>query len=73
MMPIWPFGRNGADEVPETDDVEEARAQRARAEAELRAARIRGFGVSALASELVERRALNHFGEAIQITFTRRV
>lgn len=57
---------------PARDDVAEARELRAEAVNQHRQALVRRFAVAGLASSLVERRALNHFGDAIQITFTRR-
>jgi hypothetical protein len=58
--------------VTHTDDIEQAKRIRAEASREYRDVVRQGFAVTALASNLVERRALNHFGESIQITFTRR-
>lgn len=68
MMP-W-FKKKPPVHVP--SDVGEAREMRADAQEEYRTARLRADAVRQLTAELVERRALNHFGESIQITFTRR-
>jgi hypothetical protein len=57
-------------EVP--DDVAEAREMRQEATAEHHAVVSQGFAISQLSGWLNERRALNHFGDSIQITFTRR-
>lgn len=54
------------------DDIDQARAVRERASVAHREALREGFAVTQLAAALVERRSLNHFGESIQITFTRR-
>lgn len=67
------FKRNpdtGAVHVP--DDIGEARAMRQEATAEHRRTLLRGFDVSQLSAELAARRELNHFGDSIAITFTRR-
>ncbi|WP_405376008.1 MULTISPECIES: hypothetical protein [unclassified Microbacterium] len=57
-------------EIP--DDVSEAREMRAQATAERRELAERAPALAHLTGYLNERRALNHFGESIQITFTRR-
>ena len=54
------------------DDVLEARILRARAHRDLQELTNQGPAITRLAAYLSERRALNHFGESIQITFTRR-
>lgn len=54
------------------DDVSEARAQRVEATAALNAVQGRAPAVSTLTARLIERRAQNHFGDALQITFTPR-
>lgn len=70
------FRRRKKVEVPPTpvvpDDIDQARAVRARASVAHRDALREGFAVTQLAAALVERRSLNHFGDSIQITFTRR-
>lgn len=58
--------------VTHVDDVAQAKQLRAQASREYRDVVKQGFAVTQLASALVERRALNGFGESIQITFTRR-
>lgn len=58
--------------VEATADVDEARELRADAEQVTRTARLRNDAIQRLTSDLVERRALNHFGDSITITFTRR-
>lgn len=65
-----PLTNTGPVEVP--DDIDEARALRAQASAAHKSTLIRGFDVSQLTAELAARRQLNHFGEDIAITFTRR-
>lgn len=57
-------------EIP--DDVNQARQLREQATAEHREVASQGPAIDRLTSYLTERRALNHFGESIQITFTRR-
>lgn len=57
-------------EIP--DDVTEAREMRTRAIEEHREAHSQAPTIDRLTGYLNERRALNHFGESIQITFTRR-
>lgn len=57
-------------EIP--DDVTEARALRERATAEHKAVASQAPAIDRLTGYLNERRALNHFGESIRITFTRR-
>ena len=59
-------------EVPEPSDVAEARAQRTEALAALEAAQAQGPIVARLTAKLIERRDQNHFGDALQITFTAR-
>jgi len=54
------------------DDVHEAQSMRAKASEDLRELENQGPAITRLASYLSERRQLNHFGESIQITFTRR-
>ncbi len=58
--------------VTHIDDVAHAQQLRAEASREYKDVVRQGFVVTQLASRLVERRALNGFGESIQITFTRR-
>lgn len=57
-------------EIP--DDIHEAKSMRARASEDLLEAQSQGVAITRLSSYLSERRQLNHFGESIQITFTRR-
>lgn len=57
-------------EIP--DDVGQARELRANATAEHREVQSQTPAIDRLTGYLNERRALNHFGESIQITFTRR-
>lgn len=66
---MWPFKTTGAT-VP--DDVGEAQSSRNDADAQIARAEGRAPLVSQLAEFLAERRRQNHFGESIQITFTRR-
>jgi len=54
------------------DDIHEAQTMRAKATADLREVENQGPAIARLTSYLSERRQLNHFGESIQITFTRR-
>ncbi len=65
---MWLWSRKTA--VP--DDVDEAIAHREEAQSELEELRTQGNRVNQLTSKLAERRALNHFGDSIQISFTRR-
>ncbi|WP_382307263.1 hypothetical protein [Herbiconiux sp. UC225_62] len=58
--------------VPIPDDVNEAIELREQTNAELSRVRAQDPYVSRLSSRLVERRALNHFGDDIQVTFTPR-
>lgn len=67
---MWPFQKKPPTTVP--DDVAEAQQLRTEATEQHRELQEQGREVSRLTSKLVERRALNHFGESIQITFTRR-
>ena len=53
-------------------DVAQARAMKAEASQHLAEARTRAPVVASLAAQLIERRAFNHFGDDIQITFTPR-
>lgn len=57
-------------EIP--DDVTLARALRQQANDEHKQAASQAPAIKHLTGYLTERRALNHFGESIQITFTRR-
>lgn len=63
----WPWKKK-----PIPSDVDEARRLRVEASEEYRQAVVTGLTVAQITSYLHERRALNHFGESIQITFTRR-
>lgn len=54
------------------DDIGEAQSMRARAAEDHRELQIQAPGITRLTNYLSERRALNHFGESIEITFTRR-
>lgn len=54
------------------DDIGEAQSMRARANADHREVENQGAAVTRLTRYLAERRELNHFGESIQITYTRR-
>ncbi|KQT75413.1 DUF7620 family protein [Microbacterium sp. Leaf436] len=67
---MWPFKKKPPTVIP--DDVAEAQEMRTAATEQHRELKVQGQEVSRLTSKLVERRALNHFGESIQITFTRR-
>jgi hypothetical protein len=67
---LWPWKKRPAGTVP--DDIDEARELREAATEEHREMVQQGHAVSRLTTALVERRALNHFGDAIEITFTRR-
>jgi len=53
-------------------DVHEARALKDEASRHLAEARAQAPAVARLAERLMERRAFNHFGDEIQITFTPR-
>lgn len=57
-------------EVP--DDIGQAREMRERAAEEHREVTSQAPAIARLTGYLNERRALNHFGESIEITFTRR-
>lgn len=57
-------------EIP--DDISQAKRMRAQAQDEHREVSSQGPAIDRLTGYLNERRALNHFGESIQITFTRR-
>lgn len=64
--------RKKLDPVPVPDDLHEAISMRAQASEELRELENQAPAVQRLSSYLSERRQLNHFGDSIQITFTRR-
>lgn len=66
---MWPF-KHRPSQVP--DDIGEARELRRVATAQLAAVEKRTNTVNQIGQFLAERREQNHFGEAIQITFTRR-
>lgn len=66
---MWPF-KPRTSQVP--NDVHEAQALRKTATAQLAAIERRTPTVNQLGQYLAERREQNHFGESIQITFTRR-
>lgn len=57
---------------PECSDIEEAREMREEAAQDMREVQRQAPYVARLTARLIERRALNHFGDDIQITFTRR-
>ena len=54
------------------DDIAEAQQMREEAAEDLRQAQRQAPYVARLTAALIERRALNHFGDDIQITFSRR-
>ena len=59
--------------MPEpADDIEQAREMRDAANAEFRELKRQEPFVQSLTQSLMNRRNLNHFGDAIQITFVRR-
>lgn len=58
--------------VPAPDDLAEARRYRADAEAALQSAQAQDKSVRRLTTRIIERRDQNHFGDALQITFTPR-
>lgn len=62
--------KNEPVEIP--DDINQARELREQAQDEHREVSSQGPAIDRLTGYLNERRALNHFGESIQITFTRR-
>lgn len=66
---MWPF-KPRTSQVP--DDVHEAHALRETSTAQLAAVERRTKTVDQLGKFLAERREQNHFGDAIQITFTPR-
>lgn len=66
---MWPF-KPRTSQVP--DDISEAQELRRVATAQLAAVEKRTNTVNQIGQFLAERREQNHFGEAIQITFTRR-
>jgi hypothetical protein len=55
-----------------SDDIEHARELRAQAKQELSDLKSQAPAVENLTQRLLLRRAMNHFGDSIQITFTRR-
>lgn len=65
----WPFSKPTTS-VP--DDVGEAQQLRREIEAQSEHVAGRAPTIARLTDYLAERRRLNHFGESIQITFTRR-
>lgn len=67
---VWPFTAPHVATVP--DDVAEALKQQREAEAELARVTNRNRRIDRLAEYLAERRAQNHFGDSVQITFTPR-
>lgn len=54
------------------DDIREAQTMRARANRDQRELESQGPAINRLSGYLRARRELNHFGESIQITYTRR-
>ncbi len=68
---MWGRKKKAAEPVV-PDDIAEARDMRDSATQEHREAVRQGFQISQLTSYLNDRRALNHFGESIEISFTRR-
>ena len=59
-------------EPVEPADMQEARQMRREATEDLVELKRQGHYVARLSTRLIERRALNHFGDDIQITFTPR-
>ncbi len=57
---------------PACTDIAEAIEMREEAAEEMRQAQQQAPYVARLTARLIERRALNHFGDDIQITFSRR-
>lgn len=68
----WPWKKPAPHAPVPPDDVGEAQKLREEARQEHHEAIQTGYAVSQLTAYIAERRALNHFGESIQITFTRR-
>lgn len=67
-MKLWPWKKR-----PEpATDVGEARRLRAEAKDEYRDAILTGNVVAQVTSYIAERRALNHFGDSLQISLKRR-
>lgn len=64
-MSLWPWKKK----PPPPTDVAEARELRAEAKQEHREAIITGFTVSQITSYIAERKALNHFGDDLSISF----
>ncbi len=67
---MWRKPKTEPIEIP--DDLSEARRLREQATAEHREVASQAPAINRLVGYLTERRALNHFGDSIQITFTRR-
>ena len=57
---------------PACDDIAEAQKMREETAEEMREVQRQAPYVARLTARLIERRALNHFGDDIQITFSRR-
>lgn len=66
---VWPF-RKPLTNVP--DDIDEARRVRREVEAQYQRAVNRAPAISQISATLAARRELNHFGDTLQITFTRK-
>lgn len=66
---MW-FSKRRTPQHPE--DIAEARQARQLAEHQLHTISGRGPEISEISAYLAKRRAQNHFGDSIQITFTRR-
>ena len=54
------------------NDIDEARELREEAVKERKAAQLQGFELARIASYFAARSELNHFGDAISISFTRK-
>lgn len=68
---MW-FSKLKTESIEIPDDIHEAKSMSAKASEDLRELENQGPAITRLTSYLSERRQLNHFGESIQITFTRR-
>ena len=69
---MWPKKKKPTRPAPNVADLAEARTMREEANAELVKVRIQDQYVNRLTGRLLERRALDAFGNDVQITFTRR-
>ena len=71
-MSWWKRSKAEVKSTPLSDDIEEARMMRAEAQREILELRRQAPAVRSLTQTLMRRRQLNHFGDSLQITFTRK-